>query len=97
MAGAPPQETTRGVIEPSIWTSLFAVIDPRFDGVNPMASPGRLGPSGLAQRIFSVRSGQEDTDLMYLAREGLKAPLAEGWKPCSLEKIAKSPTGWLGD
>merc|ERR1719295_2511247 len=23
-----------------------------------------------------------DADLMYLAREGLKAPLTDGWKPC---------------
>jgi hypothetical protein len=35
--------------------------------------------------VFTL-TPQEDTDLMYLAREGLKAPLAEGWKPCTLEK-----------
>ena len=26
---------------------------------------------------------KEDTDLMYLAKEGLKAPLKDGWKPCT--------------
>mmetsp|Transcript_86386 Transcript_86386/g.279732 ORF Transcript_86386/g.279732 Transcript_86386/m.279732 type:complete len:190 (-) Transcript_86386:228-797(-) len=25
---------------------------------------------------------EADADLMYLAREGLKAPLTDGWKPC---------------
>lgn len=25
---------------------------------------------------------QQDHELLYLAREGLKAPLADGWKPC---------------
>merc|ERR1740117_1182708 len=25
---------------------------------------------------------QTDKDLMYLAKEGLKAPLTDGWKPC---------------
>ncbi|CAE6930425.1 Cep164 [Symbiodinium natans] len=26
---------------------------------------------------------KEDTDLMHLAKEGLKAPLKDGWKPCT--------------
>ncbi|CAJ1329300.1 unnamed protein product [Effrenium voratum] len=28
---------------------------------------------------------KEDEDLLHLAREGLKAPLGEGWKPCTNE------------
>mmetsp|Transcript_21172 Transcript_21172/g.49270 ORF Transcript_21172/g.49270 Transcript_21172/m.49270 type:complete len:149 (-) Transcript_21172:180-626(-) len=26
---------------------------------------------------------KEDAELMYLAKEGLKAPLKDGWKPCT--------------
>mmetsp|Transcript_4213 Transcript_4213/g.8319 ORF Transcript_4213/g.8319 Transcript_4213/m.8319 type:complete len:105 (-) Transcript_4213:1073-1387(-) len=29
---------------------------------------------------------QADKDLLWIAREGLKAPLPEGWKPCKTEE-----------
>lgn len=34
---------------------------------------------------------QEDEDLLHLAREGLKAPLGEGWKPCTNENEEAGP------